>query len=128
MNRHLSGDGLIPHMCLMQSSIAARYEKKIDEMKQSITKSYEKKIDNMQKKLTASHAKELDEMKQQISESYNKNIKSMESRISNLEAQELQMKYVHDCRAWMEYKPDALYDVEIYQIRENKWKDTSLMV
>jgi hypothetical protein len=66
-------------------------------------------------------------MKQLISKSYNKNIKSMESRISNLEAQELQMKYVNDCRAWMEYKPDALYDVEIYQIRENKWKDTGLM-
>ncbi|KAL3797566.1 hypothetical protein ACHAWO_012580 [Cyclotella atomus] len=82
MNRHLSGDGLIRHMSLMQSSIAARYEEKIDEMKQDI--------------------------------------KSMKTRISDLEAHELQMKYVNDCRAWIEYKPDALYDVEIYQIREKR--------
>jgi hypothetical protein len=81
-NRHLSDDGLIRHMSLMQSSIAARYEEKIDEMKQDI--------------------------------------ESMKTRISDLEAHELQMKYLNDCRAWIEYKPDALYDVEIYQIREKR--------
>ena len=47
MNNHLSGDGFLHHMNLMQQSITARYEKKMVDMHQSITSRYEREIKSL---------------------------------------------------------------------------------
>lgn len=51
-------------------------------------------------------------------EQFNEEIELMGNRMSCLQSKNLQMRYINDYRAWIEYKPDALYDVSVYQILE----------
>jgi ubiquitin-conjugating enzyme E2 I len=80
MSKHLSGDGLLRHLNLMEQA----HDKKIAEMQ----KLFEEQVGDMKK------------------------------RIESLEHDEIQMRYINDCRAWI--KTDALDEFTIYQIRDKK--------
>ncbi|KAL7543617.1 hypothetical protein ACHAXR_012923 [Thalassiosira sp. AJA248-18] len=66
-------------------------------------------------------------MKRSIVDGYETKIKGVETKcqemikeIRDLDMSMRNLRYVNDCRSWIEYKPDALFDFSIYQIRSTK--------
>jgi len=96
MENHLSGGaGLITHMTLMQKD----YDKKMKQMEQKI-KSVEQKCDTKIAKMQS----------------------ECEEQIKNSEDQTQQLRYIHQCRNWIENKPDALSDSSVFTVKAHKWR------
>lgn len=89
MESHLSGGaGLITHMTLMQ-------------------KSYDKKMEQMGKRIIAKVQSECDTKIAKVQS-------ECDTKIKNLEEQTQQIQYIHECRNWIENKPDALSEFSVY--------------
>ena len=98
LDGHLSGMGMIVHMNLMKQSIVNGCEEKMKVMESE-----------------ALHRERL------IKSNCNEQIKKVEARcnekVKALKWSLIQTRYINDCRSWVEYKPDALFDVSIWQIK-----------
>jgi len=95
MESHLSGGaGLITHMALMQKD----HDEKITLMQND----YDRKMKRMEQKCDTKIAKVKSEC---------------EGKIKLLEKHTLvKSRYIHDCRNWIENKPDALSDFSVYSV------------
>lgn len=93
MNDHLSGDGFIRHMNLMQQSITKNYDKKVNDMQSKLHTTYEKKMRDMQGQLQSDYEKKMRDMQGKLQSDYdgklqisNEKIKSLQKRIVDLES------------------------------------------
>ena len=69
---------------------------------------------------TREHMRLLDKKMKKLEQSMNTKIEQIQAKcdkeIEALSMGTFHWKYINDCRSWIEYKPDALYDFTIYQI------------
>lgn len=92
MEAHLTnGAAILSHMQLMKYSVGTKCNQRI-------------------KDLEASHELALQSVETKCEE----RVKALESSIHHVH-----VRYAHDCRSWIEHRPDALFHFPIYRIRDS---------
>ena len=103
MESHLSGGAsLITHMALMQKD----HDEKMKQMEQTIRYECDTKMKRMEQKIKSECDTKIAKMQSDC-----------EEKIKRLERQTfVKSRYIHDCRNWIENKPDALSDFSVYSM------------
>mmetsp|Transcript_29640 Transcript_29640/g.45314 ORF Transcript_29640/g.45314 Transcript_29640/m.45314 type:complete len:471 (+) Transcript_29640:115-1527(+) len=74
-------------------------------------------MDLMKKEIEADYAKKLETIEENLVSDYVEKIQKTEYL---MKLQRDHFKFLYDCRSWIDFKPDALFDFKIHQIRKKE--------